>query len=104
MLTFPATGTGSTSQTITIGVCGDTQFEPNETFFVELSSETNATLADGEGRGSIQNDDAAPPLSPVNTTDDVNDGVCNVTHCSLREAIITANGSAARSRLPSRSR
>src|SRR2546423_151063 len=93
MLTFPATGAGSTSQTITIGVCADTTFEPNETFFVELSGETNATLADGEGRGTIQNDDTPPPLSPVNTTDDVNDGICNAAHCSLREAIITANGS-----------
>ncbi|MBK8286679.1 MAG: CSLREA domain-containing protein [Ahniella sp.] len=27
----------------------------------------------------------------VNTTNDVNDGVCNVSHCSLREAINTAN-------------
>ncbi len=27
----------------------------------------------------------------VNSTDDVNDGVCNSTHCSLREAIIAAN-------------
>jgi CSLREA domain-containing protein len=94
MLTFPATGTGSTSQTITVSVCGDTTFETNETFFVELSGETDATLADGEGRGTIQNDDAPPPISPVNTTNDVNDGVCNATHCSLREAIITANGSA----------
>jgi CSLREA domain-containing protein len=27
----------------------------------------------------------------VNSTDDVNDGACNVTHCSLREAINAAN-------------
>ena len=27
----------------------------------------------------------------VNSTDDVNDGVCNSTHCSLREAILAAN-------------
>src|SRR5438132_12819282 len=27
----------------------------------------------------------------VNTTDDVNDGVCDATHCSLREAILAAN-------------
>jgi CSLREA domain-containing protein len=67
--------------------------EPNETFFVELSGETNATLADGEGRGTIQNDDVPPPLVPVNTTDDLNDGTCNAAHCSLREAILTANAS-----------
>ena len=27
----------------------------------------------------------------VNTNDDTNDGNCNATHCSLREAIIAAN-------------
>jgi CSLREA domain-containing protein len=31
----------------------------------------------------------------VNTTNDVNDGTCNVTHCSLREAITAANANAA---------
>jgi CSLREA domain-containing protein len=28
----------------------------------------------------------------VNTTDDIDDGACNAAHCSLREAIDTANG------------
>ena len=28
----------------------------------------------------------------VNSTDDVDDGTCDVTHCSLREAILAANG------------
>ena len=27
----------------------------------------------------------------VNTTDDSSDGICNSTHCSLREAITAAN-------------
>jgi CSLREA domain-containing protein len=30
----------------------------------------------------------------VNTTSDTNDGTCNTTHCSLREAIIAANANA----------
>jgi len=30
----------------------------------------------------------------VNTDNDIYDGACNVTHCSLREAILTANGTA----------
>ena len=35
---------------------------------------------------------ASPPGTiVVNTTDDVNDGVCDATHCSLREAIDAAN-------------
>src|SRR5207248_6273022 len=84
-----------TSKTITIDVCQDMTVETNETFLVELSSPTNATISDGEGRGTIQNDDAPPPLVPVNTTDDLDPtGPCTVAHCTLREAINTANLSA----------
>jgi len=32
-----------------------------------------------------------PPILVVNTTDDTNDGTCDATHCSLREAINIAN-------------
>jgi CSLREA domain-containing protein len=80
-----------TSKTVTIQVCRDATAEANETFLVDLSGATHATIAEGEGRGTIQNDDTPPPLSPVNTTDDTNDGVCNAAHCSLREAINQAN-------------
>jgi uncharacterized repeat protein (TIGR01451 family) len=50
---------GQTSQTVTVLVNGDTTFEPDETFTVSLSAPTNATIADGVGLGTIQNDDAA---------------------------------------------
>ncbi len=36
---------------------GDTKVEPNETFFVNLSKPTNATIADAQGQGTITNDD-----------------------------------------------
>jgi hypothetical protein len=55
---------GITTQTITVNVIGDTIVEPNETFFVNLSSPTNATLAVAQGTGTIINDDS-PPL-PTN--------------------------------------
>jgi hypothetical protein len=51
---------GTTSQTVTVTVNGDTVPEANETFLVNLSSPTNATIADGQGQGTIVNDDAAP--------------------------------------------
>lgn len=59
---FPANGAltfnpGVTSQTITVTVLGDTNIEPNETFFVNLTNPTNATLSDGQGLGTINNDD-----------------------------------------------
>jgi aryl-phospho-beta-D-glucosidase BglC (GH1 family) len=54
---------GETSKTIHIQVRGDTVVEPNETFFVNLSSPTNATIADGQGQGTILNDDVGPAPS-----------------------------------------
>ncbi len=52
---------GETSKTISVPVIGDTAVEPNETFFVNLGAPTNATLADGQGQGTITNDDALHP-------------------------------------------
>ena len=48
---------GETSKTITVRVKGDTVVEANETFFVNLSNPTNATIADGQGVGTILNND-----------------------------------------------
>ncbi len=46
-----------TSQSVTVRVNGDTLDEPNETFFVNLSGATNATIGDGQGVGTILDDD-----------------------------------------------
>jgi len=53
-LFFPA---GTLTRTITVAVRGDTTLEPNETFFVNLNSPFNASIADGQGVGTITNDD-----------------------------------------------
>ncbi|HEX8774401.1 MAG TPA: Calx-beta domain-containing protein [Pyrinomonadaceae bacterium] len=60
-----ATGTltfnpGQTTQTINVAVTGDTAPEANETFAVNLSQPTNATISDGQGLGTITNDDQPP--------------------------------------------
>lgn len=55
-LTF-APGTPLT-RTVTVVVSGDTTVEPNETFFLDLSGATNATILDGRGVGTITNDDS----------------------------------------------
>ena len=54
-LTIPA---GSTGGIISVGVKGDTLLEPDETFIVNLNNATNAAIADAQGTGTIQNDDA----------------------------------------------
>jgi Zn-dependent metalloprotease len=48
----------SISAEVTVKVKGDRKVEPDETFFVVLSSAKNAKIADGVGKGTIVNDDA----------------------------------------------
>jgi glucose/arabinose dehydrogenase/disulfide oxidoreductase YuzD len=57
---------GQTSQPINVPVNGDTTSEPNETFFVNLSSPANATIDDGQGVGTITNDDQTIPTISIN--------------------------------------
>ncbi len=54
---------GELTKEVHVNVGGDTVFETAETFSVNLSNPTNATIADGTGTGTITNDDAAPTLS-----------------------------------------
>jgi Calx-beta domain-containing protein/VCBS repeat protein len=56
---------GWTSNTFTVTVNGDRLPEANETFFVNLSSPTNATLADGQGVGTILDDEPHISISDV---------------------------------------
>lgn len=46
-----------TSGNIPIQVNGDTKIEPDESFLVNLSNVVNAIISDGQGIGTIQNDD-----------------------------------------------
>jgi len=48
---------GQTGYTINVPIVGDTIVEPDETFFVNLSNPTNATIAVRSGLGTILNDD-----------------------------------------------
>ena len=59
---------GSSSATITVAIAGDTRDENNETFFVNLTSPVNATIADSQGVGTITDNDPTPSLSINNVT------------------------------------
>jgi chitinase len=48
---------GQTVKTVTVTVNKDTTVEPDETFFVNLSSASGATIAVSRGTGTILNDD-----------------------------------------------
>ena len=54
---------GQTSKTVTVNVIGDTADEPRETFSVNLSSPTGATISDATGVATVVDDDAPTYLS-----------------------------------------
>lgn len=56
---------GETSQTVTVQVNGDRRGETNETFFVTLSNATNAPIDDGQGVGTIVDDEPRISVSDV---------------------------------------
>ncbi|MGB0383995.1 MAG: Calx-beta domain-containing protein [Ardenticatenaceae bacterium] len=58
-LTIPA---GSSSGTISVPIHDDTRDETDETFSLNLSNATNATLSDDEATGTISDDDAQPTV------------------------------------------
>ncbi len=54
---------GIATQTVAITMNGDTKFEPNENFTLTLSNPVSATILDGTGTGTINNDDLQPSIS-----------------------------------------
>jgi len=57
---------GKTSQTVTVFIKGDSLVEGMEQFFVNLSNPVNATIADGQGVGTIVDDDSLILLTEAN--------------------------------------
>ena len=53
---------GQTTQPVSVTVNGDGLEELNETFFVNLTNPVNATVADAQGVGTINNDDVLASL------------------------------------------
>jgi hypothetical protein len=60
---------GQTSKTITVLVNGDRLPEPNETFVVNLSRPTNAVISDGQGIGTILDDEPRISISDVSKSE-----------------------------------
>jgi uncharacterized delta-60 repeat protein len=87
----PATFTfvpGQTMKKAVVQVKGDVAVEPNETFFGNLSNATNATIADGQGKGTMLNDDlseSAPcTITGTNQNDVLNGTPGNDVICGRR--------------------
>src|SRR3954471_14486467 len=63
---------GEASKTISVTINGDTTVEGDETFSVNLSNAVgpSASILDGTGAGTIQNDDAAPLVGNISINDE----------------------------------
>ncbi|MCX8014643.1 MAG: Ig-like domain repeat protein, partial [candidate division WOR-3 bacterium] len=59
---------GELVKRIGVTVNGDNKYETDETFYVNLSSPSGATILDGEGLGTILNDDDVPSISISDTS------------------------------------
>jgi Calx-beta domain len=78
----PASGTltfapGEMSKSVTVLVNGDIVDEEGETFFVNLSSPTNATISDTQGEGTITDNDPPPDTTAPTTTVALNPAIPN---------------------------
>lgn len=92
---------GQTTQTVTVQASGDLTDEPSETFNVNLSMASNATVADAQGVGTILNDDSLLPALNISDATGLESGTVGFT-VSLNPASTqtvtvqyqTANGTA----------
>ncbi len=76
VVTIPA---GMTSAPFTVNVNGDNLVETDETFTVNLSNAANAAIGDGQGTGTITNDDAFGTLQFSAATYSVTEGTPNAS-------------------------
>lgn len=59
---------GELSKTVAVSVVGDTEVEGDETFFVNLTVPSGGVIADGQGVGTILNDDLIAEVAPEGLT------------------------------------
>ncbi|WP_052108265.1 putative Ig domain-containing protein [Aerolutibacter daejeonensis] len=85
--TIPA---GSSTYTFTVQVNGDTQNESTETFFVNVTNVVNAVVVDGQGLGTVVNDDPLPSLSINDVT--VVEGNAGVVNANFTVSLSAPSG------------
>ncbi|NIM58861.1 MAG: hypothetical protein GTO16_07965, partial [Candidatus Aminicenantes bacterium] len=83
---------GETANTVSIPIIDDLIYEGDEAFYLNLSNPANATIIDGQGIGTILNDDLPPELmvgaliDVVDATDDLPKATENSLIASLDNA------------------
>ena len=99
---LPRSGTltfsiGETSAVITVPVHGETLYEPNETLLLNLSAAANAAIADGQGVGTIVNDDPVP-VGPLVTIGQLGGQIyVSETNSGFRVVVLTVTMASASS-------
>lgn len=81
---------GNTSATFAVPIMGDTLNEPDETFFVNVSNVSGASVGDIQGQGTIFNDDGLPSLSIDDVS--VNEGNSGTTTATFTVSLSAASG------------
>ena len=81
---------GETTKTVTVLVNGDLIAEVDETYFVDLSNATNATIGDSRGVGTIIDDDGQPTISINDVT--VTEGNSGIVNANFSVSLSSASG------------
>ena len=81
---------GETTKTVAVTVNADLLDEANETFNVNLANATNATIGDGQGIGTITDDDATPSLAIGDVT--VTEGDAGTTNANFTVTLSAPSG------------
>jgi hypothetical protein len=87
-VTFPAL---STAQTVSVPVLGDLVDEPDETYTVTLSSPSGGTIGDGQGLGTIVDDDPTPEVIVEDCA--VAEGNSGTASCTFNLSLSNASSS-----------
>jgi len=80
------------TRTVSVTIVADALDEPDETFFLELTSATGATIADGEGVATITDDDPAPTVSVPATLSVPEGQTGDTTYASVDVALSAPSG------------
>ncbi|MGB4859684.1 MAG: IPTL-CTERM sorting domain-containing protein [Dokdonella sp.] len=89
-LTGQTIAAGASTYSFTVLVNGDTLNEVNETFFVNVSNVVGANIVDGQGLGTIVNDDPQPSLSINNVS--VTEGNAGTTSAQFTVSLSAPSG------------
>lgn len=85
--TIPA---GSSTYSFTVLLNGDSLNEPTENFFVNITNVINSIVFDGQGIGTITNDDPLPNLSINDVT--ITEGDSGTTNATFTVSLDAASG------------